>query len=54
MLNALATALCSVLGWHYWFKPNWYLEYCIMGKFGGGKFGILTLFEPLAKESLVN
>ena len=24
------------------------------GKFGGGKFGELTLFEPLAKESLVN
>ena len=26
--------------------------YRIAGKFGGGKFGELTLFGPLAKESL--
>ena len=24
--------------------------YCIAGKFGRGKFGKLTLFEPLAKK----
>ena len=29
-------------------------SYCIAGKFGGGKFGELTLLEPLAKESLAN
>ena len=28
-----------------------YMEYCIAVKFGGGKFGELTLFEHLANES---
>ena len=28
--------------------------YCIAGKFSRGKFGNLTLFEYLAKESLAN
>ena len=28
--------------------------YCIVGKFSGGKFGELTRFEHLAKESLAN
>ena len=30
------------------------MRYCIAGKFDGGKFGELTHFEYLAKESLVN
>ena len=41
--------------WNVYTKTSMrYGSYHIAGKFGGGKFDELTLFEHLVKESLAN
>ena len=54
LYTSIRSPLCL---WQYKYKYKVLyvgVKYRIAGKFTVGKFGELTLFKPLAKESLVN